>query len=352
MYVGRAKACSYCGVPREFSRENRWNSDGTVTQTANPDHRVIFYEAEGMDRLIGNLEDLVGVPLDRIVIEGKRKSTLNYLESMFSGVKLFLIRTFLRRKVYETISGRGSVLGYGHYDLLHVKAGDHIDVFGRNIYSLLLFSGDLAAVFNKVEGLPAELSFEEMDDGYKITVSQGKELEEEIASRLQRRVIPRKPGDISYKRCPSCGMPLEFIGYTWDLEEGTITDDATGRRMAVLGAEGIDSIFRELEQELGEEVSRTIVEAQRQYVVETLQSGEMEQGIDYLVRQVALRGMGNLVDYRLHRDSLEAVVENAVPPLLVAGMLQGIYELLSGRASTCRYGRGDDGTLAVEIESA
>ena len=95
---GAVKRCPACNVPREFSRENTWNSDGTITQTRNPDHRVIFYEAEGMKKLLSNLEALLGAPVDRIAIEGKRKSTYHYLEGMFSGLKLAIVKSFMRRK--------------------------------------------------------------------------------------------------------------------------------------------------------------------------------------------------------------------------------------------------------------
>lgn len=347
-----ARRCPRCGVPKEFSRENSWNPDGTITQTRNPDHRVIFYEAEGMKRLLANLESLLGVSVDRIAIEGKRKSTYHYLEGMFSGFKLAVIKAFLRRKVYETISARGALLGYGHYELVDFKAGEYIKVFGRNIYSETLFCGDLAAVFNRVEGLPAQLHIEEKDGGHLITVTPGPEVEEEIASRLVRVVIPRKPGKISYDLCPACGIPEDIARFRWDLEAGTITDPATGRHMAVLGAEGIDSVFRELEAELGEDLGHHIVEAQRQYVADILHRREVEQSPDYLTRQIALRGMGNLVEFNLTRKGIRAVVENAIPPLLVAGIMQGIYDVLTGMSSECAYQREKDGTLRVEISAS
>jgi hypothetical protein len=167
---------------------------------------------------------------------------------MFSGWKLFIVKALLHRKIYETISARGAVLGYGHYELLDLKLGEYIKVYGRNICSLPLFCGDLAAVFNRVEGLPAELRFEEAEGVMIITEVPGKEIEKETSSRLERVVIPRKPGNISYSRCPACGAPGDLQAFQLDMEEGTITDTKTGRRMAILGAEGIDSVFRELER--------------------------------------------------------------------------------------------------------
>ncbi|MEW6553027.1 MAG: hypothetical protein AB1384_01910 [Actinomycetota bacterium] len=348
--MAKVKVCGSCGVPREFSREHDWNSDGSISQKKNPDHRVIFYETEGINLLLANISELVGIPIDRIAIEGKRKSTFNYASGMFSGMKLVIIKALLRRKVYETIAKRGALLGYGHYELLDFKPGEFLEIHARNTYSRIFFSGDIAGVFNVVEGLPAEVTYEERDDGLAIRVVPGAEVEE-MAQRLERVVLPRKPGAISYQRCPECGLPLDFKDYRWDVDDGSITDKATGRRMAILGAEGVESVFRELEAELGEELPRTIVEAQRRYVVEVLGQEEVRRDPSYLTRQVALRGMGNVVEFELERGSLRVVVENALPPLLVAGMLQGIFDLLSGGSSDLAY-RRDGGTLILSLKAS
>ena len=351
--MARLRMCKHCGVPLGFSRENSWGSDGSITQTSNPDHRVIFYEAEGMNRLLDNIAGLLGVPIDHIVIEGKRKSTYNYLQGMFSGIKLAVVKAFLRRRVYETISARGGLLGYGHYELVDFKPGRYIEVKGTNVYSLTLFSADMGAVFNLVEGRPAQITWEDRGENeLLIRVVPGQEADAEMAARLARVVLPRKPGNITFERCPSCGIPIDFKGFTWEPDRGTITDNATGRRMAILGAEGVEAVFRELESELGEELSRTIVEAQRRYVVDTLQMAEVRRDPSYLTHQLALRGMGNVVRFELSRDRLEAVVENAIPPLLVAGMMQGIFELLTGKGSSCSYERDGAGSLRLTVESA
>jgi hypothetical protein len=343
----KVKACKGCGIPKEFCVEQNWNSDGTITQSKNPDHRVLFYEADGIEDLLHHIADIVGVPIDHIIIEGKRKSTLHYLQGMFSGLKLMVIRTFFQRMLYETIAGRGAVLGFGHFELVGFKPRSYLEILGRNIYSLPLFSGDIAAVFNLAENMPARLEFKDVPEGKLIRILPGEEADAEITARLERVVLPRKAGEISYDRCPVCGIPLDFKSYTWDAEEGTITDKATSRRMAVLGSDGLEAVFRELEAELGEQLSQTIIEAQRRYVVETLQREEIKQDPSYLAHQIALRGMGNLVRFELGKDRLEAVVENALPPLLVTGMLQGIFELIKGGRSSVSYEHDRLGTLSL-----
>jgi len=115
--------------------------------------------------------------------------------------------------------------------------------------------------------------------------------------------------------------------------------------------EHIDAVFRELEAELGEDIARVIVQAQRDYTKHALAEGELEGGSRYFNRFFALRGMGNLVQFDMNDDAFSAVVENASPPLMVAGILQGIFEAKSDRESTCDYKRGDDGTLTVSVKA-
>jgi hypothetical protein len=342
-----ARLCPFCGVPRVFAKGNSWNDDGTITQANNPDHRLFFYEADGLDQLFQRIERLIGLPLDRIIVEGKRKGSLEYVQNVYPGYKRALLRIF-RRKVYQGIADLGAIFGLGHYELLDFSKGEYIKVFGRNIYCLPMFSGDLIAVFNYVEGLPADLSIEERGGGYEVTVVRGKEYEE-LVSRLDMVKYTRKPGDVGHERCPECRVPLDLKEYEWDLEEGVITDTVTGRHMVFSGPRELDSIMHELESELGGEIGETIIEAQRLYIKETLQQKEFEQSSRYIFRQFAKRGLGNLVTFDVKRGSMKAVVENAIAPLLLTGILQGIYELTTGDRSAVEYDMADDGTLRVTV---
>lgn len=349
--MGKKAVCSYCGVPRAFSREVNWRSDGTISTRSNPDDRTLFCEADGVDQLLKNIEQLVGIPINGIVMEGKRKGTEKFLRNRFAGVTGAVIRAFFRRRVYEMTADLGSLFGYGHFDILDYRRGEYVRLFGRNIYSLPLFCGDLEAVFGLMEGMPADLEFEEREGGYDIRVTPGGKPEEEVVSRLQRQPFTSKPGNITFERCPKCGVPLHFKGCRWNMEEGTITDGSTGRRLALSGCEEIDSVFRELEAELGEDIPLTIVEAQRRYVVDAFSEEEGLRDPDNAAYFLALRGLGNLVRYDLGEERLDAAVENASPPLMVAGILQGIFELATGRESTSEYLRKEDGTLQVTVKA-
>jgi hypothetical protein len=347
----KIKVCVACGVPKEISGGSRWENNGTVSAFRTPGQRSLLYEVEGIDGLFRNIEKLVGQSVNRVIAEGKRKNSQQFLEDYFSGVTGLLARTVGRRRVYTTIASLGATFGYGHFEIRDIKRGEYVTIFARNVYSLPLLTGDLVATFNVTERLPASVLIKEEGGGYMITVKRGEESEEELSSRLEPVLLVPKPGNISYDTCSSCGAPLDLKEWRFDLEKGIITDTTTGRRMASLGIEQIDAVLRELEAELGKEFTEVILQAQRDYTVSKLGKEEMAQGQSYIRHFFALRGMGNLVGYEVGDTRLEATVENARPPLLVAGLLYGTFELLSGRGSGIDYTLHDDGTLDVRVEA-
>lgn len=328
---------------------NVWNTDGTITQARNPDHRLFFYDAEGFDRLFSNVAEIIGVSIEGIVIDSKRKATLDYLHALISGLQGMLLRTFLRGKAYGMTATMGALMGYGHYELRDLRRGEFIKVYGENIYCLPLISADLIAVFNYVERLPADLQIKDEAGGKLITVKRGERFEREYSSRFEYRKISRKPGKVSLERCPDCELPIDFKKLDWSLEKGTITDNESGRNMAMMGPNEIDSIFLALEAELGSDINRAIVEGQCQYVKEELQERETSRGGSFLARQLALRGMGNLVRFEMGEGRLRAEIENASPYLMVTGLIKGIYEAVSGSKADCDYRLADDGTLTIEV---
>ncbi len=345
------RLCRVCGVPMTFSKDYKWNSDGTTTMASDPDLRNVFIEAEGIDRLFHNINNLLGTDITRIIAEGKRKFSHDYLSGMFSGPKGAVIRLLLRRQVYKMISSISPVTGYGDFTLMDYRRGEYVKVRGRNIYCLPLLMGDMQAVFEVVEGKPGAVSIAEDGDGYILEITPGEEVELDLKSRLELVPQQRKAGEINYHRCPECNLPLDFREFEWDFEEGTITDRNSGRNMALISLESLRIVFGELESELGEDIPRTIMEAQRLYIRDAFTPAELESREDYISHQLALRGMGNLVELDTGVESMDIRVENGSPPPMVAGFLQGVFELLTGKDSLCSYELGGDGTLSVAVKS-
>jgi hypothetical protein len=344
------KRCAECGVPRIIAKQHCWEDNGTITQADNPSYRLVYIEVDVLEKIFSHIQELLGMNIDRIIIEGKRKAALEYLLRMLAGFKGFIVRLLARRQAYEMIASLGIALGYGQFEVLGFKRGKDVRVFGRNIYFMPLMYGDLKGTFNAVEGVSAELHFEPKEDGYLITLQPGEEAVE-LASRIEHRKAPQKPDDLHFKRCPRCGVPLDIKMFSWDEKEGIISDTIHRKRIVVIDPEGVESVFRELESELGEDISQAIIDAQRLYTLHTIQTGTTQPDPQDIVMELALMGMGHLVECYTRDGVMEAVVENSPLPLLVAGKLQGLFELQASGGSVCEYRREADGTLVVTVRA-
>ena len=78
------KTCSECGVPEAIGKYYVWNSDGTITAKDDLDRRMVIFETENLTRLFNYLTETTETPIDGIISEAKRKSTLYPTRQMFS----------------------------------------------------------------------------------------------------------------------------------------------------------------------------------------------------------------------------------------------------------------------------
>jgi hypothetical protein len=351
--VKKVKVCPECGVPKEISKENRWQNSGAILTFDGSKEiareRSSYYEVAGLNELFQNIEGLIGKSIFHIVAEARRKDILGYLEEYLSGLRGILARSIGGHMVYKSVATIGATFGLGRFEAQDIKRGEYFSVYCRNVYSVPLLVGDLTATFNAVERLSATVYLKEVKDGLLCTISRGEE-DETISSRLKAEYVAPKPGSIHFDRCTRCNTPLHMKDVVYDYEEGIITDKKTGRRMTFLSTSNIEAIFRELEVELGEEIIPIIIEAQKDYAKNTLQSEEIAGESD--VRNFfALRGLGNLIDYDLNDNRLEARMENAYPYLLVVGLLHGMFEILTGREGEISYAEDKDESLLISIKA-
>ena len=61
--------CAECGVPLMISKEQQWDSNGVIPLALNQKRRSVFYESDVVDGLFEELGELIGVPVDHMVIE-------------------------------------------------------------------------------------------------------------------------------------------------------------------------------------------------------------------------------------------------------------------------------------------
>ena len=217
-------------------------------------------------------------------------------------------------------------------------------------YSLLFVAADHVGSVEAFEGMEMQVSYEQVGADTYVSQVHPSEHPVELRERLKRRRYEFKPGDINYRRCPECGVPLAVAACRWDLDSGMIWNPDTGRRMAFFGPFSIDPIFDDLEAELGEAVPDTVIEAQRRYIKGTWNTELWRRTDTDFRHMIALRGLGNLVHFEGDREHLELGIENACLHLPMTGTIQALVELAYGRdSSTVEWELNEDGDLNVTV---
>ncbi|MBC7230561.1 MAG: hypothetical protein H5T74_09265 [Actinobacteria bacterium] len=367
--------CARCGVPTLIGRELRWGDNGVITLADSPRNRMVFFESNVIDNIFAGMREMLGKPVEPMVIESRRRETRRFIERSFP----FEVRNTLligdadpirggspftkvmakalhrlRRELSQRVVNMGKVFGYG--DIVLGEGWERGYEYPwrsfvvRHPYSLPLWMADVLGTVEAFEGMDMRVESRETgEDEYLVEVRPGAH-ELELSGKLRRRRYDFKPGDLAYERCPECGVPEDVARYRWDLRKGTIIAADTSRRVAVLGSQAIDAVFGDLEEEFGPRVFETSIEAQRRYVKSRVDREAVSRIAPSLPALTALRGLGYVARVEGGRGKLELSIRNACMPYMLVGMAKGLYELLAGlESSRHQWEALPDGDLNLAI---
>ncbi len=350
------KLCPDCGAALRLVKEHVWLDNGTIVQRKNPDHRMVFFEIENVVGTFREIERLIGMSLERIIVEAKRRATFDFISKAYPALVKWVVRALVGlRPVIKSINSLGKVMGYGNIQLKSVRRihgkGDYVTILVENPYCLELFCGDLVGSFEAIDLREASATYKELSPGiYEVTgVVSRHPLE--LMERLKPRPYSKKPGDIRLERCPGCGGPMGLRYFRWDTDKGMIVHRDTGWRMAMFGPATIDAIFEELEKELGEEIPRVVVEAQRRFVKSGVMTARNVRSFGDFRAQMALRGLGNVVHFQVDEKGLSMRVENPCMHLLLAGLSLGIYEVTFDSEGEVDWQLDEEGDLHIQVRA-
>ncbi len=345
------RLCPECGAPKRLVREFRWLSNGTIVQRKNPYHRMIFIECENIDATYRNVEEIIGVSIEHILIEAKRRATFDFVDHLLlAGVKT-VVKLAGARIIARALTSMGNIMGYGKIELVDVHRmhgrDDHATFRVEKPYSLPLFCGDVAGSLNAIDRREVGISYVQVSpDVYEITgriSSHPLGLKE----RLDRTRYKYRPGDIEVERCPACGGPSFLSQYRWELENGIVTSRASGHRKATIGPAALESVISELQHELGETIAETVIEAQRRFVKTGFYSLAEASNEEGLRRHLFLRGMGNLREMKWNGRGMYLRIENACLHLILVGLAKGLYELYVSRTAEVEWEMDEGGAFIV-----
>jgi len=343
-----AGLCGTCSVSKRAAKDLTWQSNGTITEARDPDHRMVLADVEGLNQLFANIEGLIGVSIQNIITESKARATQEFTRQLIRGWRGTVVRRLGLGIVIKNVAGLAKSLGYGGIEILDVNwKDDRIDFRLRDPYSVPLMCGDLRGATETVKNVVGTVEPEQESEDTWIVRGRLSPPPSGMEERLAPPPEKTRPGNISYRLCPACGAPRAISDFSWDLERGIITNRATGIRHAFVGPGGIQAVFDELSSELGDTIPETIIEAQRMRVASLDHSAWKAFGFGEFREMLGKMGFGNLASLEVSDGSYEVTIENASLPLMIVGTAAGALESVTGKRPEIEWTFSPEGDLKI-----
>ena len=347
--------CEECSTPLVFTAEHQWLNNGDIVQKRDHRHRLVFLESENLDPLFRGIEQIIGMPVDNIIINCVRRTLLTYMRLFVSdNVRERIHNKEISPKVIDDSFREGALpTGFGRYEFVDMRyEGDEDDFFTVSVtepFSLPMCVAAHNAAMEAILGYDHGVVYLDLgQDIYNITAFPSPH-PDEFKGRLDMPRYEHNNGDFELKRCPSCGGPRALTWYMWHMNRGIIYNEMNRRRMAMMSPSELEPIFAELEKELGDTIPRVVVEAQRRFTRTGFYSMSDVTDAGDFRSQLALRGLGNLKHLEVRRKGVRMLVENACLPLLIVGMMQGVFETAFDLDSNAEWSHSGEGTLELHI---
>ncbi len=357
------RKCKVCGYPKDLALVAEWNENGTVLDRNNRlGFRSIIIEADFLTEFTESIEKQLGVPIQHIVYEAQRNSSIEVINSILGrgpafvtsipGVKRLVVSLFCRLSVF---------FGMAYAKVVSYQQGVKGEEIVRNPFHGDMMAAIIVGAFEALEKKPFSHTWKKMGGDDVISI-EPEPSRPEIAQRLTFNIAPPKPGHCTTDRCSRCGMPLAYRDLQWRQDEGIIMDTRRGVRMVMLDIYTPMVVVRELASELGDEIYPMVVQAHKTFSLrhlreEFLPSGKAED-LDAEVlygevfNAIILRGQGNPVDHSMEDGRFTVTVENPFNEHLLAGYLSALYELTEGRESKVDWEQLDPSTFRFTVTPA
>jgi hypothetical protein len=347
------RSCTECGVPKRFTRAHRWQNNGTILENRSTAHRMVFTECDNTAGVFTRIEEILGLSIERLINESVGRLTYDYVNNIVPGIALRFFRLTSLRPLAASVAGLGRIIGLGDVELLSMRIkgdeGDYVTIGGRNLYYLPAYCGMVTGAMEAISGQECSMTYEETSPGYYEVTTHVSTHPVELKERFQWPEYADKPGDIALEVCEKCGGSKALADYEWRMDEGMILRRSDGRRMMIDGPAETDAIFTELEKELGGDIPRVVITAQRDFTKSGLHSPDEIADIETFRHILAFRGLGNLSEMERDGERLRLCIENPCMHLLLVGLSQGLFELATGRNSEVEWHLAEDGDLTVEV---
>lgn len=347
--------CPECGVPEQITKNHIWLNSGALVQGYDLSTRLCFMECENLDPLYRGIGEIIGLPIDHLVIDIILKAAANYVANIIP----FEVKNMVKSRILgaETLIGALSdiaqLYGYGRYEFIGVRyeggEDDYLAIRVKEPYSVLLCCGSFAGSIEAIVDAPQGVTYSETSPEVYEIKAFASEYSREVHERLQLERYHHRDGDIELERCPTCGGPKALSGNKWYPDRGVVANALDGRRMALIGPGALGPVFQELEKELGESIPHAVVEMQRRFAKQGFYSIKEIGDEENLRTQLAVRGLGNLREMSLGPGGLQMRIASATGHLMLAGLVQGLFERSFDVDTRVEWRVSEGGDLEIEV---
>lgn len=348
-------ACAHCGLPRGIGRGNTWHKNGVITASQPPHIRGTLYDVEELNNLFPALSQRIGFDVTRLVIEGKRRDGVRYTRSLMDNLRRAGVEP-TPMDVFRMISRFCAYWGLGIAEILEYREGDILSVRTPAYYSDPMARGDWAGVFEAADGRRGDPRWrdEKTRDIIDIVAVEGEpELEERIEQEVEMGIPFTEEGDLEYRFCPECGIPLAISEqFEWNPEISLIRERISGKRFILHNTNGIVAVVRVLEEELGEEIGGIIAEISREYARRYYGDIRDRTSLEAELLKFPLRSWGRATALKREGDGYRIRIVNPYAPPVVSGRVWGLLETFEGRDLALRERNEGEGYVEISLKSA
>ncbi len=338
-----------------------WSGGGNVFAEDVARTQLVFIKADEVNNILRGVSSSIGMDIGGIVSRaethlGRRLSKAYYAEylSLIPGGRLTK-PAFLMKGFYERIFKVFSILGFGTLSMVEYHPRKSVVIRARKPHNRDLVAGLCRGFFEQTEGSGFEIAYDP-DDAELIRYAAVKggdgDAEKERFRYAQKDALP---GNVQHRACGTCGVPVRISQtFYWDEREGLVGNRRHHLREVIFPVDGINALIRELTSELGEEISRTIVDLQREYKRDTFIQPDILERKNYLglLRQQVVKGLGNFTEVARSGETLRVTVENPFNAPLLAGRVAGYYEAMENRPAAVEWDAGNPCVLRITVNPA
>jgi hypothetical protein len=283
----------------------------------------VFVERDVFAGMLERLEEKLGLSLDDIIIDAKRRDAKIYVDDILSGLLGRITRfPLFRRFGYMVMIQQAATIGLAKAELLEYRIGKKFVGRAPTVYHPASFVGDVAGAFESIEGKRGIPYFGYIGTSWYMEIYPAEGSSEE--ERLEFERTPEVPARAGYRTCEVCGVPMHISNFRWEIKEAKIFDRVTGEWVIYIDVDGVNVLLRELQEEIGQEIPEFV--ARHSY--DHYQKRKSEHPSSYLedLAFLAARGFGVPEEVDPSRERLEKGIEirNAFNPPIVAGLVAAI----------------------------